>query len=148
MRIIYSLIRKRILDIYSRIARKIQISSKLNKLYKNLLDNISDEPSFVSALREVASFNNIKLFNNLNISFIKDNIENTRVIKKYSIRKITIYKEINLINSDQDSNLSSNIIQIFRVIVSRENRQKRLNFNLLLIALLQQIRKEANCEVL
>ena len=88
------------LDIYSRIATKIRVFFKLINSYKNLLNNIIDKSSFVSALKEVIRFDNNKLLKKLNIDFIKDNEKNRRAIKKYSIYKISINKKTNLIDNN------------------------------------------------
>ena len=88
------------LDICFRIIIKIRALFKLINLYKNLLNNIIDESSFVSALKEIIKFNNNELLKKLNIDFIKDNKKNRRAIKRYSIRKISINKKIDLTDNN------------------------------------------------
>ena len=88
------------LDIYSRIIIKIRVFSKLINLYKNLLNNIINELSFISALKEVIKFDNNELFKKLDIYFIKDNKKNTRAIKRYLIREISIDKKIDLTDNN------------------------------------------------
>ena len=88
------------LDIYSRIIIKIYALSKLINLYKNLLNNIINESSFVSALKEIIKFDNNELLKKLNIDFIKDNEKNRWAIKRYSIYKISINKKIDLIDNN------------------------------------------------
>ena len=79
---------------------KIRALSKLINLYKNLLNNIINKLSFVSALKEVIRFNNNKLLKKLNIDFIEDNEKNRRAIKKYSIYEISINKKTDLIDNN------------------------------------------------
>ena len=79
---------------------KIRVFSKLINLYKNLLNNIIDESSFVSALKEIIRFDSNELLKKLNIDFIKDNKKNRRAIKRHSIYKISIDKKINLIDNN------------------------------------------------
>ena len=55
---------------------KIRVSFKLINSYKNLLNNIVDEPSFISALKEIIRFDNNELLKKLNIDFIEDNEKN------------------------------------------------------------------------
>ena len=88
------------LDIYSRIIIKIYALSKLINLYKNLLNNIINESSFISALKEIIKFDNNELLKKLNIDFIKDNKKNRWAIKRYSIYKISINKKIDLIDNN------------------------------------------------
>ena len=79
---------------------KIRAFSKLINSYKNLLNNIVDESSFASALKEIIRFNNNELLKKLNIDFIEDNKKNRRAIKRYSIYKISIDKKIDLIDNN------------------------------------------------
>ena len=88
------------LDIYLRIVIKIRVFFKLINSYKNLLNNIINELSFASVLKEIIRFNNNELLKKLNIDFIEDNKKNRRAIKRYSIYKISINKKIDLIGNN------------------------------------------------
>ena len=79
---------------------KIRAFSKLINSYKNLLNNIVDESSFASVLKEVIRFDSNELLEKLNIDFIEDNEKNRRAIKRHSIYEISIDKKIDLIDNN------------------------------------------------
>ena len=71
-------------------ARKTQAPPKLNNPYKDSLDDITDEPGFASALREVEMSDDVEQLDELDPSFTEDDEGDTRDIEGNSVRKITI----------------------------------------------------------
>ena len=84
------MIRNRVLEIRPRMAKKTQALPRLSNPYKDSLDDITDEPGFASALREVSRSGNIKPLDKYEPDFVDDDNGGTQTVEGYSVRKMNL----------------------------------------------------------
>ena len=98
-----AILRERILDLYSKSTRSKRARQKIINLYKNSINNISDEPSFASVLKEVEQFESVNLFNIIIIISKggEDNDNEPRIldIENYLIYIKGLFEGLSLINN-------------------------------------------------